>query len=49
MVDLRTIFHEYSVAHNPENLYNGILTSDGVHLNTKGNALVAEEMWKALQ
>jgi len=49
LVDLRTIFHEYSVAHNPNNLDRGILTTDGVHLNTKGNALVAEEMWKALQ
>ena len=49
LVDLRTIFHEYSVANNPENLAKGILTTDGVHLNPKGNALVAEEMWKALQ
>ena len=49
LVDLRTIFHEYSLAHNPENLSKGILTSDGVHLNPKGNALVAEEMWKAIQ
>ncbi len=49
LVDLRTIFHEYSLAHNPDNLSKGILTSDGVHLNAKGNALVAEEMWKAIQ
>ena len=49
LVDLRTIFHEYSLAHNPDNLSKGILTSDGVHLNPKGNALVAEEMWKAIQ
>ena len=49
LVDLRTIFHEYSLAHNPENLSKGILTSDGVHLNPKGNTLVAEEMWKAIQ
>ena len=49
LVDLRTIFHEYSLAHNPENLSKGILTSDGVHLNAKGNTLVAEEMWKAIQ
>jgi lysophospholipase L1-like esterase len=49
LVDLRTIFHEYSLAHNPDNLSKGILTSDGVHLNAKGNTLVAEEMWKAIQ
>ncbi len=49
LVDLRSIFHEYSLAHNPDNLSKGILTSDGVHLNPKGNALVAEEMWKAIQ
>ena len=49
LVDLRAVFHEYSVAHNPDNLAKGILTTDGVHLNEKGNALVAEEMWKALQ
>jgi lysophospholipase L1-like esterase len=49
LVDLRNIFHEYSLAHNPDNLSKGILTSDGVHLNAKGNALVAEEMWKAIQ
>ena len=49
LVDLRTIFHDYSVTHNPDNNAKGILTTDGVHLNEKGNALVAEEMWKALQ
>jgi len=49
LVDLRSIFHEYSLTHNPENVAKGILTNDGVHLNEKGNALVAEEMWKALQ
>lgn len=49
LVDLRNIFHEYSVANNPDNNAKGILTTDGVHLNEKGNALVAEQMWKALQ
>ena len=49
LVDLRTVFHEYSLANNPENNTKGILTTDGVHLNEKGNALVAEQMWKALQ
>jgi lysophospholipase L1-like esterase len=49
IVDLRSIFHEFSLKNNPDNSYNRILTTDGVHLNAKGNALVAEEMWKALQ
>lgn len=49
LVDLRKIFHDYSVAYNPENLSKGILTTDGVHLNPKGNALLADEFFKALQ
>ena len=49
LVDLRKIFHDYSLANNPTNLSRGILTSDGVHLNPKGNALVAEELWKVIQ
>lgn len=49
LVDLRKSFHEYSVANNPKNLDRGILTNDRVHLNAKGNAFVAEEMWKAVQ
>ena len=49
LVDLRKTFHEYSVANNPSNKESGILTYDRVHLNDKGNAHVAEEMWKAIQ
>jgi len=49
LVDLRKSFHEYSVANNPKNEERGILTNDRVHLNAKGNAFVAEEMWKAVQ
>ena len=49
LVDLRSVFHEYSLKHNPENKDRDILTNDGVHLNEKGNALVAEEMWKAIK
>ncbi len=49
LVDLRKIFHEYSLVHNPENNEKGILTTDRVHLNEKGNQLVAAEMWKAIQ
>jgi lysophospholipase L1-like esterase len=49
LVDLRKSFHEYSVANNPKNEDRGILTNDRVHLNAKGNAFVAAEMWKAIK
>jgi lysophospholipase L1-like esterase len=48
LIDLRKSFLGYNLSHNPENNYQGILTTDGVHLNAKGNELVAEEMLKAL-
>jgi lysophospholipase L1-like esterase len=49
IVDLRKAFLEYNLKNNPENKYRGILTTDRVHLNTKGNQLVADEMWKAIK
>jgi hypothetical protein len=49
LVDLRKTFHEYSVANNPKNEEAGILTTDRVHLNGKGNAFVAEQMWNAIK
>jgi len=48
LVDLRKAFLDYNLKHNPENAEKGILTTDRVHLNEKGNALVAEEMIKVL-
>ncbi len=48
-VDLRTLFLNYIIKNNPENKSKGILTTDGVHLNAKGNQLVADEMWKAIK
>ena len=48
LIDLRQTFLQYNLAHNKENKESGILTSDRVHLNEKGNQLVAEEMMKAL-
>lgn len=48
VVDLRKTFLDYSSANNPENKESGILTTDRVHLNAKGNTLVAEEMWKEI-
>jgi lysophospholipase L1-like esterase len=49
LVDLRKTFHEFSVVYNPKNEESGILTTDRVHLNAKGNAFVANEMWKVIQ
>jgi lysophospholipase L1-like esterase len=48
LVDLRKVFLEYNLKHNPENRESGILTTDRVHLNEAGNKLVAEEMLKAV-
>lgn len=49
LVDLRRSFLEYNLKNNPDNKANGVLTTDGVHLNAKGNQLVADEMWKQVQ
>lgn len=49
VADLRKTFLEYNLKNNPENKDRGILTTDRVHLNAKGNQLVADEMWKLLK
>jgi lysophospholipase L1-like esterase len=49
LVDLRQKFLDYSKQHNTENKESGILTRDRVHLNEKGNQLVADEMWRAIK
>jgi lysophospholipase L1-like esterase len=48
LVDLRKAFLDYNLANNKENRESGILTTDRVHLNEKGNQVVAEEMLKVL-
>ncbi|MEP7257407.1 MAG: SGNH/GDSL hydrolase family protein [Flavitalea sp.] len=48
LVDLRKAFLAYNLANNPANKESGILTTDRVHLNEKGNQFVAEEMLKAM-
>ena len=48
LIDLRKLFLEYNLANNKTNQPSGTLTTDGVHLNEKGNNLVAEEMLNAL-
>lgn len=49
VVDLRQLFLEYIRKNNPSNQERNILTTDRVHLNQKGNLLVAEAMWKAIK
>jgi lysophospholipase L1-like esterase len=49
LIDLRKLFFDYNLSNNPENKTKGILTTDGVHLNAKGNQLVADEMWKLIK
>ena len=47
--DLRKSFIDYLKTNNTANAEKGILTSDRVHLNEKGNLFVAGEMWKVIQ
>ena len=49
LVDLRKVFHDYSLKKNPANKDRGILTTDRVHLNANGNQLVADEMWRVIK
>ncbi len=48
LIDLRRIFLDYNLKHNPENKESGILTVDRVHLNEQGNQLVADSMLPVL-
>jgi lysophospholipase L1-like esterase len=48
LIDLRAAFAQYEIENNKEDRESGILTSDRVHLNDKGNQLVADEMIKGL-
>lgn len=49
LCDLRKAFLEYSAKNNPNDLESSILTTDGVHLNEKGNKLVAEMLLQKIQ
>ncbi|MCU0373673.1 MAG: GDSL-type esterase/lipase family protein [Chitinophagaceae bacterium] len=48
LVDLRALWQTHQQANNPANSAQGILTTDGVHLNETGNKAVAEAMLRAL-
>ena len=45
LCDLRKAFVDYENANNTNDLEKGILTTDKVHLNDKGNQLVADTMF----
>ena len=49
LIDLREAFVQYEANNNLNNMEEGILTVDGVHLNDKGNELVAELMWTVIK
>ncbi len=48
LVDLRNAFLKFENNNNMENKESGILTTDGVHLNPRGNRLVADAMIMSL-
>ena len=48
LADLRKAFLAYNIQYNSENKESGILTTDRVHLNQKGNDLVAAEIFKEI-
>lgn len=49
LIDFRKDFHEFQIKNNLENDTKGILTTDGVHLNTQGNQFVANIFKKTLK
>jgi lysophospholipase L1-like esterase len=48
MCDLRKAFQTHLKTANADNAERGVLTSDGVHLNAKGNEFVAHEILECL-
>jgi lysophospholipase L1-like esterase len=48
-VDLRAAFIKYNSTNNTDNEAAGTLTTDGVHLNEKGNQVVAESILRVLK
>ena len=49
LIDLRKKFQDYLEKNNPENKEKEVLTYDRVHMNDRGNQLLAELMWKGLK
>ena len=48
LCDLREAYRTYLKKNNPNKAYEGILTSDGVHMNEAGNQFLAERMKECL-
>jgi lysophospholipase L1-like esterase len=48
LVDLRTIFKNYLELHNINNVESGVLTTDGVHMNTTGDRLIADSILRKI-
>lgn len=48
LCDLRREFTDYLVSRNTAGRHSGLLTSDGIHLNSVGHRLVARTMLRAL-
>jgi lysophospholipase L1-like esterase len=49
LADIRKAFLDFEEKNNTDNTEKGLLTTDGVHLNNKGNELVAELMWNVIK
>lgn len=49
LIDFRKEFQDYEIKNNIDNDSKGILTTDGVHLNTQGNQFVANIFKKVLK
>lgn len=49
LLDFRALFISYLNAHNHDNLKKGVLTWDEVHLNARGNELIAEAVCNFLK
>jgi lysophospholipase L1-like esterase len=49
LCDLRVAFEQYLRTHNPTGASEGILTTDGVHLNSSGNQFVANVLLEYLR
>ena len=48
LCDLRKSFLDHLNEHNPDNKERGVLTRDGVHLNSAGNRFVADQAAQAI-
>lgn len=49
LIDMRKAFVDTLLIENPQGMKSGILTSDGVHLNPRGNRFFARRILQALQ